>query len=252
MTKKELLQLIKLRQSFLCVGLDPDPSRIELNKILDFNKKIIDSTFDLCVAYKPNIAFYEYLGSAGWEILKSTINYIGKEHFIIADAKRGDIGNTCNFYAKTYFETYDFDAVTINPYMGIDSIKPFLDYENKWSIVLSLTSNSSSSDFQTPYLWKEVINKCSQISSSENCMFVIGATKAEILKEVREIVPNHFLLIPGVGEQGGNLDDVCEWGMNSECGLIVNSSRQIIYSDDPRKEAQNIRDKMSIYLSKLI
>ena len=247
----ELIKSIKEKKSFLCIGLDPDTNKVHPDKILDFNKKIIDETRDLCVAYKPNIAFYEHLGIDGWIILEKTIEYIGEDHLKIADAKRGDIGNTGKFYAKTFFETYNFDGITLSPYMGSDSIDPFLNYKNKFSILLALTSNQGSTDFQTPDLFKLVLEKSKNWSSKENLMYVVGATKAESLKEIRQIVPDNFLLIPGVGEQGGDFDKVCEWGLNKECGLLINSSRQIIFSDKPKEEAKKLQSKMEGWLEKI-
>ncbi len=248
MNYTQLVNLIKQRKSFLCVGLDPDPKLVEVDKILDFNKRIIDLTAEYSVAYKPNIAFYEHLGPKGWTILEETRNYIGSNHFTIADAKRGDIGNTSNFYAKTFFDTYNFDSITLSPYMGEDSIKPFLDYPDKWSIILALTSNSGSLDFQVPNLYKRVLEKSKSWGTKDNMMWVIGATRSELLHEVRQIVPDHFLLVPGVGSQGGSLEEVCRWGMNSNCGLLVNSSRGIIYSDSPDLEAKKIQQEMQNWL----
>lgn len=248
MNYTQLVNLIKQRKSFLCVGLDPDPKLVEVDKILDFNKRIIDLTSEWSVAYKPNIAFYEHLGPKGWNILDETRKYIGSNHFTIADAKRGDIGNTSNFYAKTFFDTYNFDSITLSPYMGEDSIKPFLDYPDKWSIVLALTSNSGSLDFQVPQLYKRVLERSKSWGTKDNMMWVIGATRSELLYEVRQIVPDHFLLVPGVGNQGGSLEEVCRWGMNSNCGLLVNSSRGIIYSDNPDLEAKKIQQEMQNWL----
>ena len=248
MNYTQLVNLIKQRKSFLCVGLDPDPKLVEVDKILDFNKRIIDLTSEWSVAYKPNIAFYEHLGPKGWTILDETRKYIGSSHFTIADAKRGDIGNTSNFYAKTFFDTYNFDSITLSPYMGEDSIKPFLDYPDKWSIVLALTSNSGSLDFQVPQLYKRVLERSKSWGTKDNMMWVIGATRSELLHEVRQIIPDHFLLVPGVGNQGGSLEEVCRWGMNSNCGLLVNSSRGIIYSDNPDLEAKKIQQEMQNWL----
>ena len=242
---ENLINQIKRKKSFLCVGLDVDLDKIpkHLHKhedpIFEFSKAIIDSTYPFAIAYKPNLAFFESYGLKGWNSLEKIINYINSNYpeiFTIADAKRGDIGNTSSKYAKTFFETLNFDSITVNPYMGRDSIEPFLEYENKHSILLSLTSNSGSSDFQfqldgeTPF-YLSVIKKSLNWKNKDNLMYVIGATKAESLKEVREIIPNSFLLVPGIGAQGGSLSDVCRFGLNENCGLIVNSSRQIIYSD---------------------
>ena len=243
---ENLIDQIKLKKSFLCVGLDVDLDKIpkHLHKyedpIFEFSKAIIDSTSPFAIAYKPNLAFFESYGLKGWNSLEKIINYINSNYpeiFTIADAKRGDIGNTSSKYARTFFETLNFDSITVNPYMGRDSIEPFLEYDNKYTILLSLTSNSGSSDFQIQLdngkpLYLSVIKKSLSWKNKENLMYVIGATKAESLKEVREIIPNSFLLVPGIGAQGGSLSDVCRFGLNENCGLIVNSSRQIIYSDN--------------------
>ena len=243
---ENLIDQIKQKKSFLCVGLDVDLDKIpkHLHKyedpIFEFSKAIIDSTSPFAIAYKPNLAFFESYGLKGWNSLEKIINYINSNYpeiFTIADAKRGDIGNTSSKYARTFFETLNFDSITVNPYMGRDSIEPFLEYDNKYTILLSLTSNSGSSDFQFQLdngkpLYLSVIKKSLSWKNKENLMYVIGATKAESLKEVREIIPNSFLLVPGIGAQGGSLSDVCRFGLNENCGLIVNSSRQIIYSDN--------------------
>ena len=243
---ENLINQIKRKKSFLCVGLDVDLDKIpkHLHKhedpIFEFSKAIIDSTYPFAIAYKPNLAFFESYGLKGWNSLEKIINYINSNYpeiFTIADAKRGDIGNTSSKYARTFFETLNFDSITVNPYMGRDSIEPFLEYDNKYTILLSLTSNSGSSDFQFQLdngkpLYLSVIKKSLSWKNKENLMYVIGATKAESLKEVREIIPNSFLLVPGIGAQGGSLSDVCRFGLNENCGLIVNSSRQIIYSDN--------------------
>jgi orotidine-5'-phosphate decarboxylase len=253
MTKQQLVAEIKRKQSFLCVGLDADIDKIpshllELeDPIFEFNKAIIDATQDSCVAYKPNIAFYECLGPKGWESLKKTLDYIPENIFTIADAKRGDIGNTSRFYAKTFFEYMDFDAVTIAPYMGEDSIKPFLEFENKWVIVLALTSNKGALDFQFmtdmkgEKLYQKVLKITSKWGSSENLMYVVGATRAEGIAEVRKIVPQHFFLVPGVGAQGGSLEDVANFGWTEDCGLLVNSSRGIIYASRGEDFAEQAR-----------
>lgn len=243
MTRAELIQEIKKKQSFLCVGLDPDLDKIPKHllefedPIFEFNKIIIDSTKDVTVAYKPNIAFYECLGIKGWVSLQKTLDYIPKECFTIADAKRGDIGNTAKMYAKTFYETYNFDSMTVAPYMGEDSVKPFIEFKNKWAIVLGLTSNKGAFDFQylkseEKYLFENVIQKVSEWGTDENLMFVVGATKASDLKHIRKIIPNHFLLVPGVGAQGGSIEEVCKHGMSKEIGLLINSSRGIIYASD--------------------
>jgi orotidine-5'-phosphate decarboxylase len=266
MTANDLFEQIKAKESFLCIGLDTDLQKIPSHlldledPVFEFNKQIIDATSDLCVAYKPNIAFYESMGEKGWESLKKTIDYIPKDIFTIADAKRGDIGNTSKMYAKTFFETYNFDSVTVTPYMGFDSVTPFLEFKDKWAIVLALTSNSGGLDFQMTkdkngeMLYQKVL-KTSK-SYGENIMFVVGATRAESLKEIREIVPNHFLLVPGVGAQGGSLNDVAKYGMNNQCGLLVNSSRGIIYADSTkdfaikaREQALDLQQKMKVLLS---
>ena len=270
MNKNELIYQIKKKQSFLCIGLDSDIKKIptHLLKIADpifeFNKQIIDATKDLCVAYKPNIAFYESMGVHGWNSLQKTLNYIPNDIFTIADAKRGDIGNTSNMYAKTFFENMNFDAVTVAPYMGSDSVTPFLKYKGKWAIVLALTSNEGGLDFQKienqngKQLFKQVIETSSKWGSEQNMMYVVGATRTEQLSEIREIIPNHFLLIPGVGVQGGNLQDVVQYSMNKDCGLLVNSSRGIIYAGDgadfsekARIEAQKLQEEMAVLLSKI-
>jgi len=248
MTYNQIVELIKKKRSFLCVGLDPDTKYIQVDKILDFNKRIIDLTREYAVAYKPNIAFYEHLGPKGWTILDETLKYIGSEFFTIADAKRGDIGNTGNFYAKTFFDTYNFDSITLSPYMGEDSIKPFLEWKDKWSIILAITSNSGGLDFQVPNLYKRVLERSKMWGDINNTMYVVGGTRGELIQQVRQIVPDHFLLVPGIGHQGGSLEEVCKWGMNSNCGLLVNLSRQIIYSDNPDIEAKNIQIEMENWL----
>ncbi|MFT6167423.1 MAG: orotidine-5'-phosphate decarboxylase [Vicingaceae bacterium] len=250
MTRKELITQINKKQSFLCVGLDSDLNKIPQhlldfeNPILEFNKRIIDSTKEYCVAYKPNIAFYESMGLKGWETLKATLDYIPKDIFTIADAKRGDIGNTANMYAKTFFETYNFDSVTIAPYMGEDSVTPFLSHPGKWGIVLGLTSNKGAFDFQFSQLesgellYEKVLKTTATWGNDENLMFVVGATKAESLQNIRKLVPHHFLLVPGVGAQGGSLSEVCKYGLNSDCGLLINSSRGILYASNDIDFAQ--------------
>lgn len=267
MNRLELIDQINKKQSFLCVGLDTDINKIPKhllafeNPVLEFNKRIIDATKDYCVAYKPNIAFYESMGIKGWEILKATLDYIPKDIFTIADAKRGDIGNTANMYAKTFFETYNFDSVTIAPYMGEDSITPFLSHANKWGIVLGLTSNQGAFDFQFSELqsgeklYEKVLAKTATWGTKENLMFVVGATKAESLTSIRKIVPNHFLLVPGVGAQGGSLSEVCKYGLTKDIGLLINSSRGILYAGDNEdfatassKAAQKIQQEMHVIL----
>lgn len=242
MTKEELVTRIKERKSVLCVGLDSDIAKIPAHlhtfddPQFEFNRQIIEATRPYCVAYKLNTAFYESLGAQGWTTMEKTIAYIGKEHFIIADAKRGDIGNTCDMYAKAFFETMNADAITIAPYMGQDSAQSFLNYKNKFSILLALTSNPSAIDFefiqnqQGEELYKTVLRKSKTWGNEENMMYVVGATRPEYFKEIRKIVPNHFLLVPGVGAQGGDLDEVMQNGLNENYGLLINSSRSIIFA----------------------
>ncbi|MBD5233499.1 MAG: orotidine-5'-phosphate decarboxylase [Bacteroidales bacterium] len=246
MKRNELVENIFNKGSFLCVGLDTDIKKIpaciegtDCERIVAFNKAIIDATAPYCVAYKPNTAFYESLGADGWKALEETVRYIREKYpdqFIIADAKRGDIGNTASLYARAFFEKMDVDAVTLAPYMGEDSVKPFLAYEDKWSIILALTSNPSATDFETVTdskgvpMFERVIRRSRHWGSPVNTMYVVGATRAESLTEIRESAPRHFLLVPGVGSQGGSLEDVAKYGMIDECGLIVNSSRAIIYA----------------------
>ncbi|UKN01009.1 orotidine-5'-phosphate decarboxylase [Paracrocinitomix mangrovi] len=253
MTKQQLLEQIKIKQSFLCVGLDTDLNKIPKflldfdDPIFEFNKRIIDATKDLCVAYKPNIAFYECHGSKGWDSLKKTIDYIPSDIFTIADAKRGDIGNTSSYYAKTFFEYLNFDSVTVAPYMGEDSVTPFLEFEDKWVILLALTSNKGALDFQMTTdqngerLFEKVIKQSAKWGSPENLMYVVGATRAEGIGEVREIAPNNFFLVPGVGAQGGSLEDVAKYGWNDDCGLLVNSSRGIIYAGDGENFTEDVK-----------
>jgi orotidine-5'-phosphate decarboxylase len=272
MNKNELFENICRKKSFLCVGLDTDVTKIpehlfdvSEDPIFDFNKAIIDATADLCVAYKPNLAFYESLGLEGWEILERTVEYIRTNYpdqFIIADAKRGDIGNTSAMYARTFFGNMDFDSVTVAPYMGEDSVTPFLSYEGRWVILLALTSNKGAFDFQFmkdeetgERLFEKVLKTSLNWGNPDNMMYVVGATKAEMLGDIRKIVPDSFLLVPGVGAQGGSLEEVAKYGMNSKCGLLVNSSRQIIYADSTeefasaaKKEAQKVQIEMEKYL----
>lgn len=263
MTRQELVAQIKAKQSFLCIGLDTDLDKIPAHlletedPVFEFNKAIIDATKDYCVAYKPNIAFYECLGTKGWESLRKTLEYIPENIFTIADAKRGDIGNTSRYYAKTFFEYLNFDAVTIAPYMGEDSITPFLEFKDKWVIMLALTSNKGALDFQFmtdvkgEELYKKVLRKSSKWGNSGNLMYVVGATRAQGIGEVRKIVPEHFFLVPGVGAQGGSMEDVANYGWNSDCGLLVNSSRQVIYASNgtdfaekAKEEAQKLQEEM--------
>lgn len=268
MNRQELFAQIQTKKSYLCVGLDSDINRIPKHlsdfddPIFEFNKQIIDATKDLCVAYKPNLAFYESLGSRGWDTLAKTLDYIPKEHFTIADAKRGDIGNTSRLYAKAFFETFDFDSVTVAPYMGIDSVQPFLEFEDKWVILLGLTSNKGSQDFQFGIqdggapLYERVLRKAQEWGSPENLMFVIGATHPEMFEKIRDIAPEHFYLVPGVGVQGGDLNKVSQYGYNDNCGLLVNSSRGIIFSSEgedfaekARESARNIQQQMEAFMT---
>lgn len=250
MTRAELIEQIRIKRSFLCVGLDTDLKKVPSflldteDPIFEFNKAIIDATKDFCVAYKPNIAFYECHGPKGWESLKKTLDYIPKNIFTVADAKRGDIGNTSKYYADTFFDYLNADSVTIAPYMGEDSVTPFFEYENKWVILLALTSNKGALDFQfmadvnNEKLFKKVLRKSQEWGTDENLMYVVGATRAEGIGEVRAIAPDNFFLVPGVGAQGGSLEDVANYGWNDDCGLLVNSSRGIIYASQEKDFAQ--------------
>lgn len=257
MTTQQLIEQIHKKKSFLCIGLDTDLDRIpkhlleEEDPIFSFNKGIIHTTHHLCVAYKPNIAFYEAYGVKGWMALEKTINYLNTEYpeiFTIADAKRGDIGNTSTRYAKAFFEDLNFDSITVAPYMGKDSVEPFLAFKDKHTILLALTSNAGAFDFQTKKvgdmeLYKEVLRTSLSYNGSENLMYVVGATKAEYLKEIRRIIPDNFLLVPGVGAQGGSLKDVCRYGINANVGLLINSSRGIIYASDGTDYAKIAQEK---------
>lgn len=258
MTRAELVQLIKNRQSYLCVGLDTDITKIpehlrdQPDGVFEFNKAIIDATRDLCVSYKINTAFYEAQGVAGWQTMQQTVEYIGNEHFKIADAKRGDIGNTSDQYAKAFFSALPFDSVTVAPYMGSDSVQPFLKYDGKWAIVLGLTSNKGAADFELQpcgegLLYEKVLKTVSQWGSDENIMFVVGATQADSFIAIRQIIPGHFLLVPGVGTQGGSLKDISEKAMNSDCGLLVNVSRDIIFASGGTDFAEAARSKALAY-----
>ena len=253
MNRQQLIEQILKKKTFLCVGLDTDINKIpahlrnEEDPIFAFNKAIIDATAPYCVAYKPNLAFYECYGLKGMKAFEKTVNHLKKnypKHFIIADAKRGDIGNTSTMYAKTFFEEYDIDALTVAPYMGEDSVMPFLAYQDKWVILLALTSNKGSHDFQFMEdkegvrLFEKVLTKSLQWGNKENMMYVVGATQGEMFKDIRKWVPDHFLLVPGVGAQGGSLQDVCHYGMNKDCGLLVNSSRGIIYASQDKDFAE--------------
>ncbi|WP_374172173.1 orotidine-5'-phosphate decarboxylase [Flavobacterium tructae] len=269
MTTQQLHEQILLKKSFLCVGLDPDLTKIPPHlletedPIFEFNKAIIDATHDLAVGYKPNTAFFEAYGLKGWLSLQKTINYINEnfpEMFTIADAKRGDIGNTSSMYAKAFFEDLNFDSVTVAPYMGKDSVEPFLAFENKHTIMLALTSNEGAFDFQTlnvngKELYKQVLETSKTWKNSHNLMYVVGATKAEYFTEIRKIVPDSFLLVPGIGAQGGSLSEVCKYGMNDQVGLLVNSARAIIYAskgtdfaEKAREEAQKVQKEMAVIL----
>ena len=255
MNYPELVNQIKKKKSFLCVGLDTDLNKIPKHlldtedPIFEFNKQIIDATKDFCVAYKPNIAFYEMLGTKGWDSLQKTIDYIPNDIFTIADAKRGDIGNTSLYYANTFFDTYDFDSVTVAPYMGSDSVTPYLQHKDKWAIVLALTSNKGADDFELQklesgeYVFEKVLSTSKEWGSEKNMMYVVGATRPEMLAEIRKIVPNHFLLVPGVGAQGGSLTQVVKYGMTKDVGLLVNSSRGIIYAGNGEDFAQKAGEK---------
>ncbi|MGN0037374.1 MAG: orotidine-5'-phosphate decarboxylase [Bacteroidaceae bacterium] len=253
MNKQELFENIRRKKSFLCVGLDTDIQKIpahllnEEDPIFAFNKAIIDATAPYCIAYKPNLAFYESMGVKGWMAFEKTVNYIKQNYpdqFLIADAKRGDIGNTSAMYARTFFEELDIDSVTVAPYMGEDSVSPFLTYPNKWVILLALTSNKGSHDFQLTAdpdgerLFEKVLRRSQQWGDDNNMMYVVGATQGRMFEDIRRIVPDHFLLVPGIGAQGGSLEEVCRYGMNRTCGLIVNSSRAIIYADKTERFAQ--------------
>lgn len=258
MTRKELIASIQRKRSFLCVGLDTDLKKVpvhllqEEDPVFAFNKAIIDATAPYCVAYKPNLAFYESMGVKGWIAFEKTVAYLRENYpdqFIIADAKRGDIGNTSAMYARTFFEEMDLDAVTVAPYMGEDSVTPFLGYEGKWVILLALTSNKGSRDFQLTEdaqgekLFEKVLRKSQEWAGNDQMMYVVGATQGKAFEDIRRIAPNHFLLVPGIGAQGGSLEEVCKYGMTSECGLIVNSSRAIIYADATERFAQVAGEK---------
>jgi orotidine-5'-phosphate decarboxylase len=272
MTKQELIEQIKLKKSFLCIGLDIDLNKIPIflldfeDPIFEFNKRIIDATHHLAVAYKPNTAFYEAYGIKGWTSLEKTITYLNENYpeiFTIADAKRGDIGNTSTMYATAFFEGLNFDSVTVAPYMGSDSVEPFLAFKNKFTIMLALTSNKGALDFQglktaNETLYKEVLKTSLTWKNNEQLMYVVGATKAEYFKGIREIVPNHFLLVPGVGAQGGNLQEVCKYGINDDIGLLINSSRGIIYAGndekfavDAKRKAFELQQEMEVILNSL-
>ncbi len=269
MTREELFEQIKKKNSYLCVGLDTDLEKIpvhlhsEKDPVFEFNKQIIDATHEFCVAYKPNIAFYEALGPKGWESLQKTVDYIPTNCFTVADAKRGDIGNTSALYAKAFFEQMKFDSITVAPYMGEDSVKPFLKFKDKWVILLGHTSNSGSADFQLieskitgRKLYEEVIMKSQQWATPDQLMYVVGATHADKIVEIRKLAPDYFFLVPGIGAQGGDLEEVSKHGMNKQCGLLVNSARAIIYASSgkdfaeaARKEAMGVKDEMEKFLN---
>lgn len=274
MNRQQLVEQIRQKQSYLCVGLDTDVSKLpshlrqDKNGILKFNQSIIDATKEYCISYKINTAFYESMGVQGWNIIEQTLQYIPSTHLKIADAKRGDIGNTSAQYAKTFFEIFPFDAVTVTPYMGEDSVRPFLEYENKWTIVLGVTSNKGSEDFQrlmvqekelnrNELFYEKIVEKVATWGTTKNLMFVVGATQAPELKRIRNIVPDHFLLVPGVGTQGGSLEEVSKYGLNHEVGLLVNVSRAIIYAGGNEQyataaslAASQYQAEMKDYLSK--
>lgn len=273
MDKQQLIKQIRDKKSFLCVGLDTDLNKIpqhllsEEDPLFAFNKAIIDATAPYCVAYKPNLAFYEAYGVKGLMAFEKTIGYLKENypnHFIIADAKRGDIGNTSAMYAKTFFGEYDVDALTVAPYMGEDSVTPFLTYEGKWVVLLALTSNKGSHDFQLTTdadgerLFEKVLTKSQEWGNEENMMYVVGATQGEMFKDIRKCVPNHFLLVPGVGAQGGSLQEVCKYGMTKDCGLLVNSSRGIIYASKDTNfaevaatKAKELQEEMAVELARM-
>lgn len=273
MNRQELIEQIKTKKSFLCVGLDTDLKKVpqhllnDNDAIFTFNKNIIDATAKYCVAYKPNLAFYEAFGVKGMVAFEKTVNYLNKyypNHFVIADAKRGDIGNTSKMYARTFFEEYDVDALTVAPYMGEDSVTPFLGYEGKWVILLALTSNKGSHDFQLTTdpdgerLFEKVIRTSQQWGNEDNMMYVVGATQGKMFEDIRKVAPDSFLLVPGVGAQGGSLEEVCRYGMTKDCGLLVNSSRGIIYASDGEdyaevagQKAKELQEQMAAELEKI-
>jgi orotidine-5'-phosphate decarboxylase len=268
MNRRQLVAEIKAKKNYLCVGLDTDITKIpahllsQADPVFAFNKAIIDATLDHCMSYKINTAFYESRGLRGWESMERTVNYIPSTHLKIADAKRGDIGNTSSQYAKTFFEALPFDAVTVAPYMGEDSVRPFLEYKDKWTIVLGLTSNAGSNDFQqltvngNKPLYETVLEKTASWGTPDNLMFVVGATRASDLAQIRSIIPNHFLLVPGVGAQGGSLEEVSRFGLNKDCGLLVNASRAVIFASNgpdfaekATEVAKGYADEMKSYLN---
>ena len=269
MTRSDLFNQVKKKNSYLCVGLDTDINKIpkhllgEKDPVFEFNKQIIDATHDLCIAYKPNVAFYEALGPKGWESLKKTVDYIPKECFTIADAKRGDIGNTSTLYARAFFKEMNFDSITVAPYMGEDSVTPFLEFKGKWVILLAHTSNSGSANFQLlkfdsgKLLYEEVILRSQKWATADNMMYVVGATHPDKMEGIRKLAPDHFFLVPGIGAQGGSLEEISKTGMNKECGLIVNSARAIIYASadkdfasEARREAMKVQVEMKALLNR--
>lgn len=266
MNRQQLVSTIQRKKSYLCVGLDTDLSKIPSHilehpdPVFEFNKQIIDATKDYCVAYKINTAFYEALGVKGWEAMQKTVDYIPASHFKIADAKRGDIGNTSKQYAKAFFETMNFDAITVAPYMGEDSIRPFLEYDGKWAIVLGLTSNEGAKDFELQqaggeYLYEKVLRTVASWGTVDNTMFVIGATKAEWFQKIRSILPKHFYLVPGIGAQGGSLEEISRKAMNEDCGLLVNVSRAVIYASSKQnfsEEAAAVARQYQIEMNRYI
>jgi orotidine-5'-phosphate decarboxylase len=272
MNRFELFEQIKKKNSYLCVGLDTDLEKIPVHlrntadPVFEFNKQIIDATHEYCVAYKPNIAFYEALGPKGWESLQKTLDYIPNDCFTIADAKRGDIGNTSSLYAKAFFEQMDFDSITVAPYMGEDSVKPFLQFRDKWVILLAHTSNVGSADFQLieskvngHRLYEEVIMRAQTWATPDQLMFVVGATQADKVEGIRKLAPENFFLVPGIGAQGGDLETVSRFGMNKQCGLLVNSARAIIYAsvekdfaEAARREAKRVKEEMTRYLNEYL
>jgi len=266
MNRQQLVETIRQKKSYLCIGLDTDPAKIPAqllsfsDPVFEFNKRIVDATMDYCVGYKINTAFYEASGLKGWEAMQKTVDYIPSTHFKIADAKRGDIGNTSQQYAKAFFETLNFDAITVAPYMGEDSVRPFLEYDGKWAIILGLTSNAGAKDFELQhvdgeFLYEKVLQTVSRWGTTENTMFVIGATQAEWFEKIRLLTPKHFYLVPGIGAQGGSLADISSKAMISDCGLLVNVSRTIIYASAKKDFAENAaiaakqyHDEMKRYL----
>lgn len=270
MTYDDLFEAIQLKRSYLSVGLDTDPALLPRhllkheNPVLEFNKRIIEATAPYCVAYKPNTAFYESMGAAGWDTLRQTLEFIPRAHFSIADAKRGDIGNTSKMYARAFFDEMKADAITVAPYMGADSVMPFLEFEGKWVVLLALTSNSGSQDFQVlkvgeDCLYERVIRTSQEWATPDQLMYVVGATQTAELENIRKLAPDHFLLVPGVGAQGGSLEEVSKYGMNKRCGLLVNASRSILYASSGEDfaeaaaaEAKRLQEHMAHYLEKYL